>query len=76
MKSDFFVVFMLYALRALHFLLGAVIGVIRCVAGCEGGRLLGLFRMLGHVLVEVSQAQAVHIVGERCEATTERERDV
>ena len=76
MKSDCFVVFMLYALRALHFLLGAVIGVVRGVAGGEGSRLLGLFRMLGYVLVEVSQAQTVDIVGERCEATAERERDV
>jgi hypothetical protein len=32
--------------------------------------------MLGHVLVEVSQAQTVDIVGERCEATAKGQRDV
>ena len=65
-----------YYLLPLHFLLGAVVGVVRCVAGGDGGSLLGLFRMVGHVLVEVGQTQAVDIVGERSEATPKRQRDV
>jgi hypothetical protein len=32
-----------YYLLPLHFLLGAVVGVVRCVAGGDGGSLLGLF---------------------------------